>query len=908
MNHKKARSLSPSDRSLTWQASLSRLRASATALAGISALILGAPLALHAQGNDAWSTNPADGNFTGINWTTGSTTPGTPPTGTIAAGDNLYFGTSSIVALTNDEATGFSIGSFTFISGASAFTIGGNSFALGVGGITNNSTSLQTINAAFTLAATSTFTTTTGGGNIALGGAISGAGGLTKAGIGALTLTGLETFTGATNVNGGTLVLGSGSGLYNAGTATGAINVNTGGTLQFSRNDAIGGSNVATIPVTVTVNGGTLTTTGFYTSITNANFNGATITDNGGASAGYNAFRLGGTVTIGGTTATNINIGTTATLNGINLGTAGGANDATTFNVADVTASSASDFNVNDIIRNSGGSTNGLTKTGAGTMTLTAANLYTGATNVNAGTLVFSGAGSVYASGTVAGVLNVASGATVRFDGNDALGGSQTVSPVVVTVNGGTLASNGTYTSLSNPVFNAGTLLSNGGPSAGFPGFSIRGTVVVGGSAASNFNVGTGSFNNITLGRFNSSSDIVTFNVADATGNATSDLNVNNVLTNQPNAGAINGLTKIGAGTMTLAGLNTYTGTTTVNAGTLALGVGGGAGAVLGPITVNSGATLNLTATDALGYNTGTTTGTLTVNGGTVNNAVAGNQGFLTNFNLTGSTVTSTGTGPFFFGSTDSSVGITSNASGTTSVISASVIARNSALTFTVAQGTTATGVDLLVTGVVDDYLGNEGIIKAGPGTLVFAANNQYFSPVSVNAGKFLVNGSTRPESVLTVNNSGSVLGGGGTISGAVTINSGSSITGANVGTVGALTLASTVTINGGTYAVDISGATADKLTISGALTLTNANITFTGTPTAASYVLATFASVSGGPFLGTAPSGYTFQFNQAGTELDLVQAVPEPATVLAGVLLVGMMGFSQRRKISAAWAAARGC
>lgn len=210
------------------------------AMVGLSGLVIGLAVLPRAQAaNDAWSTAPADGTFTGINWTTGATTPGAP-TGTIAAGDSLYFGTSSITALNENEAAGFSIGSFTFNAGASAYTISGNSFALGVGGITNNSTSLQTINDAFTIATAGTaFTTTAGGGNLALGGAISGAGGMTFAGTGTTTLSGALSYTGATTVNAGTLTItGTGTGLgvvSVAPTSSATLNLASTGTLPSGR-------------------------------------------------------------------------------------------------------------------------------------------------------------------------------------------------------------------------------------------------------------------------------------------------------------------------------------------------------------------------------------------------------------------------------------------------------------------------------------------------------------------------------------------------------------------------------------------------------------------------------------------------------------------------------------------------
>ena len=169
----------------------------------------------------------------------------------------------------------FTVAGITFNSGAAAFTInpgtaGTNGFTLTTG-ITNSSTSLETINDNIALSGTDTIVTKSGGGNLTLGGTISGTGALTTGtSTGTLTLSGANIYTGGTTVAEGVVVAANTQ-------ALGAVATDT-VTIDSATLDLKGGSS----------------TVGYNTVV-----NGAAFIDVDNASSGAGVTYTLGTLTIG---------------------------------------------------------------------------------------------------------------------------------------------------------------------------------------------------------------------------------------------------------------------------------------------------------------------------------------------------------------------------------------------------------------------------------------------------------------------------------------------------------------------------------------------------------------------------------------------------------------------------------
>ena len=644
---------------------------------------------------------------------------------------------------------------------------------------------------------------------------------------------------------------------WNAGVGgpTGGSNADSatinGGTVTFSGNDTFGNNATGASPVITINNGGTLASGGFFNTMWDLTLNGGTLLANGGAHPVFGAFKLSGTVTIGGSSASNISLGA-GTNNNVTLGATDGGN--TTFNVADVTNSTATDLTISTVLSTIG-SPSGLIKTGAGTMTLTAANTYNGNTLVNAGTLVVDG-GTIAGPGIIDIGANAATPANFTLNSGNVTAGGQFVigahgSTSTAAINGGALQINGTiYVGGYGEGTGTGTVTQTAGT------VTTTGGIDFGGGGPNNgiYNLNGGTLTTPVLYKNNSGTAIINFNggtlrpsAANAnflqgftaanvlSGGAIIDTNGFDIAIAQPLLdGGGGGLTKAGNGTLTLTGANTYTGGTLVNAGTLVVNGGTIAGpgiidiganaATPAHFTLNSG---NVTAGGQFVIGAHGSTGTATINGGVlqVNGSIyIGGYGEGTGtgtITQSGGTVTTTGGIDFGGGGPNNGIynlnggtlttpGLGKNGSGSTTINFNGGTLRTSATNANFLQNHTAAsvlsggalidtnGFDITIAQPLLDGGGGGGLTKNGTGTLTLSGANTYTGATDVSLGKLIVGvfgtGGSLTSNVAVA--SGATVGGSGTITGNVSLSSGGSLAAGN--SPGILTVNGTSTFNSG--------------------------------------------------------------------------------------------------------------
>lgn len=482
-------------------------------------------------------------------------------------------------------------------------------------------------------------------------------GALTKTGNGTLTLTGTtaNAFT-STTIHGGVLSLGTGSTVgptSNVGAlGTGPVTVNAGGTLRYwIQNNA-----AFTLANDVTLNGGTLlsedgnnmqggavalgTAGGTIQSTWNdKTFTVAGIISGNGrltvstgptaSASGANTVLSGNNTFTGGTriasgtvrVATNntaLGTGNVVFTGNSRLGTfaTGGGrvlSNAITIRpsvVATMDAVSGANLRLNGVISGTGS----IVKTGAADLSLGGANTFTGGLTLSGGTLRVATTDLALGSG---GVIVTANSTVATENG----GGARTLANPFTINSGVTMNADGGYATLifAGPITGAGNVARASTGTVVLAGNNTYTGTTNAGTAAGVLQIGTGGGSG-TLG----TGDVATTAGGILIFNRGNGYAVSNVISGT-------GEVRIGGrGTTTLAGNSTYTGTTSVNAGTLNL-----TGTLTSDILANSGGRIS---------GTGSTSSNLFVNpgGGIVagTNTIKANNVYL----LTGTSIFVAGT------------------------------------------------------------------------------------------------------------------------------------------------------------------------------------------------------------------------------------------------------------------------
>ena len=524
------------------------------------------------------------------------------------------------------------------------------------------------------------------------------------------------------------------------------------------------------------------------------------------------------------------------------------------------------------VIKNGAFASTALTVAG-GTLTLTGTNTFTGAININAGKLTFS---NQLVSSTA---VNIASGATLEYA--IASGSMRQQNNITFTGTGTLLKSGAGEIDFGGPNGSVTWQLGGGGL------IDVQGGIMVGGSNVqdfwtnnlSNLNIASGAVfsgveANVRLDQLTGLGTL--YSGYPGAGYTTFTVGVNNgsstfagVIANTPGLSVGGNFTKIGTGTLTLSGANTYSGGTNVNAGilTLANNSAAGTGAILvssttggtgstgtrvamqGGITVNNALSLPSNATgnirSALYANDANNTwsGPVTLNGNGLIH-LAGNPG--ASLRITGGV-----SGPNFTGTLGGARGsntFTTTIASTINLPSGSMYVTDNANLIVSSIGNTLPTVQIAYGTLklgANNALPTNTNLQIGQnfpgfdfGTLDLAGFNQQVRVITNLAADFthevIGNSSTTADSTLTFSGSGSPAK--STYSGIIqdALGSGTRKTALTVN-AGTLTLAGTSTYSGATtvnsFGTLAAGSTTalspnSSFNVNGALTLNGINNT----------------------------------------------------------------------------------
>jgi autotransporter-associated beta strand protein len=431
--------------------------------------------------------------------------------------------------------------------------------------------------------------------------AASNSAGLNKLGSGTLTLSGSNAYGGTTTLAGGALTLGSADALSASGTITfsgGLLQYTASNTTDYTARIASSGSAVA-----IDTNGQAVTFTGGIDATNTGGLRklgAGTLTLSGSSGYSGTTTLAGGALALG--NANSLPASGNITFTGGSLRYSASNTSDLASRIVSSTSAVAIDTAGQDVTFAGNlvaGNTAGLTKQGAGTLTLSGSNTFTGPITVSAGTLALNGANVVPSSAnafvldggvllrsstTVPTLLNAFQVGTAGGELRNGTANSWTLSGAISGTGGLVLSSAGgdfvignvstSYTGgtriLANTLVAVSTNIALGSGTISFEGGSMRttsgGAIVL----ANPVSFAGGA-------TFNTAQKDLTFTGPGTIVGATSTITVSSTTSLATYAGSIGdggntlGFTKAGVGTLILGGSNTYSGTTTLSAGTLRL-------------------------------------------------------------------------------------------------------------------------------------------------------------------------------------------------------------------------------------------------------------------------------------------------------------------------------------------------